>query len=63
VHDQGWDIELLEVLGEISLGEGLDAFIGVLEAGLHAPESATRTHSGCGQSGKRKEDSTVLKKL
>ena len=38
VHDQGWDIELLEVLGEISLGEGLDALIGVLEAGLHAPE-------------------------
>src|SRR6266513_2356300 len=38
VHDQGRDIELLEVLGEISLGEGLDAFIGVLEAGLHAPD-------------------------
>ncbi len=38
VHDQGRDVELLEVLGEIGLGEGLDAFIGVLEAGLHAPE-------------------------
>ena len=29
---------LLEVLGEIGLGEGLDAFVGVLEAGLHAPK-------------------------
>ena len=38
MHDQGWDIELLEVLGEISLREGLDAFVGVLEASLHAPE-------------------------
>ncbi len=38
VHDQGRDIELLEVLGEVGLGEGLDAFVGVLEAGLHAPE-------------------------
>jgi hypothetical protein len=38
VHDQGRDIDLLEVLGEIGLGEGLDAFVGVLEAGLHAPE-------------------------
>ena len=38
VHDQGRDIELLEVLGEIGLGEGLDAFVSVLEAGLHAPE-------------------------
>ena len=38
VQDQGGDIELLEVLGEIGLGEGLDAFVGVLEAGLHAPE-------------------------
>ena len=38
MHYQGWDIELLEIFGEISLGEGLDAFIGILEAGLHAPE-------------------------
>jgi hypothetical protein len=38
MHDQRWDIELLEVLGEIGLGEGLDAVVGVLEAGLHAPE-------------------------
>ena len=38
MHDQGWDIELLEVLGEISLREGFDAFVGVLEASLHAPE-------------------------
>src|SRR5882724_6624539 len=38
VHDQGWDIELLEVPGEIGLGECLDALVGVLEAGLHAPE-------------------------
>ena len=38
MHDQGRDIDLLEVLGEIGLGEGLDAFVGVLEACLHAPE-------------------------
>ena len=38
VQDQGRDIELLEVLGEIGLREGFDAFVGVLEAGLHAPE-------------------------
>src|SRR5262245_18039660 len=38
VHDQGRDIDLLEVLGEVALGEGLDAFVGVLEASLHAPE-------------------------
>src|SRR2546422_7077707 len=38
VHDQGRDIELLEVPGEIRLGECLDALVGVLEAGLHAPE-------------------------
>ena len=38
MHNQGWDIELLEVFGEIGLGEGLDAFIGILEAGLHAPK-------------------------
>jgi hypothetical protein len=38
VHDQSRDIDLLEVLGEISLRECLDALVGVLEAGLHAPE-------------------------
>jgi hypothetical protein len=38
VHDKGRDIDLLEVLGEIGLRECLDAFVGVLEAGLHAPE-------------------------
>src|SRR5919109_1964020 len=38
VHDQGRDIDLLEVLGKIGLGEGLDAFVGVLKAGLHAPQ-------------------------
>jgi hypothetical protein len=38
VHDQSRDIDLLEVLGEIGLREGLDALVGVLEAGLHAPE-------------------------
>jgi hypothetical protein len=38
MHDQGWDIELLEVLCEISLREGFDAFKCVLQAGLHAPE-------------------------
>ena len=38
VYDQGRNIDLLEILGEICLGERLDAFICVLEAGLHAPE-------------------------
>src|SRR5215472_4161412 len=38
MHNQGWDIELLEVFGEIGLGEGLDAFIGILETSLHAPK-------------------------
>src|SRR6185312_5694280 len=38
VHDQGRDIELLEVLSEVGLGERLDAVVGVLEAALHAPE-------------------------
>ena len=38
VQDQSRDIDLLEVLGEISLREGLDALVRVLEAGLHAPE-------------------------
>jgi hypothetical protein len=38
VHDQSRDIDLLEILGEISLREGLYALVRVLEAGLHAPE-------------------------
>jgi hypothetical protein len=38
VQDQSRDIDLLEILGEISLREGLDALVRVLEAGLHAPE-------------------------
>src|SRR5262245_62345702 len=31
-------VEFLEVRGEIRLGERLDALIGVLRSGLHAPE-------------------------
>src|SRR5262245_40701538 len=38
VHDQGRDIDLLEVIGEVRLREGLDAVVRVLQAGLHAPE-------------------------
>ena len=38
MHNQSWDIEFLEIFGEISLGKGLDAFIGILEAGLHTPK-------------------------
>lgn len=38
VHNQGRDIDLLEVLGEIGLREGLDALVRILEASLHAPE-------------------------
>src|SRR5829696_309277 len=37
VQDQSRDIDLLEVLGEISLREGLDALVRVFEASLHAP--------------------------
>ncbi len=37
MEHQGRYIELLEVLGEVGLGEGLDALVGVLETGLHAP--------------------------
>src|SRR5262245_54469997 len=37
VKHQSRHIELLEVLGEVGLGEGLDALVGVLEAALHAP--------------------------
>ena len=38
MHNQSWDVDPLEILGEIGLGEGLDAFISVLEARLHAPK-------------------------
>ena len=38
MHDQGWDIKLLQVLREVGFGERLDAFVGVLETGLHAPK-------------------------
>src|SRR5882672_6808690 len=36
VHEQSGDVELLQVFGEIGLGERLDAFVGVPQAGLHA---------------------------
>src|ERR1043166_1660625 len=36
VHDEGRDIELLEVLGEVGLRERLDALEGVLQTRLHA---------------------------
>ena len=38
VHEQSRDIELLQVVVELGLREGLDAFIQVLEAALHAQE-------------------------
>ena len=38
VQDQSRNIDLLEILGEVGLGECLDGLIGVLETGLHAPE-------------------------
>src|SRR3954453_3567059 len=37
VHDKRWHIELFEVLSEVGFGEGLDAIIGILKTGLHAP--------------------------
>src|SRR5262245_18455326 len=38
VQDQGGYIEPFQVLGLVRFGKGLDAFVSVLEAGLHAPE-------------------------
>src|SRR5262245_2053539 len=38
VQDQGWHVESLQVLGLVRFGKRLDTFVGVLEAGLHAPE-------------------------
>src|SRR5262245_34812324 len=38
VQNQSRDVKLLEVLGEVGLGKRLDALIGILRAGLHAPE-------------------------
>src|ERR1044072_6057732 len=37
VHNERWHIDLFEVLGEVGFGECLDALVGVLEPGLHAP--------------------------
>src|SRR5262245_46900245 len=37
VHDQGRDVDLLEIFAEVRFREGLDALVRVLEAGLHAP--------------------------
>src|SRR5215831_20299636 len=37
VEHEGRHVELLQVLGEIGFGERLDALVGVLQAGLHAP--------------------------
>src|SRR5215813_5956645 len=38
VDQEGRDVELCEVSGEVRLGEGLDGVVGILEAGPHAPE-------------------------
>src|SRR5262249_40996382 len=38
VQNQSRDIELLEVVGKVGLGKRLDALVGILRAGLHAPE-------------------------
>src|SRR5262245_40487897 len=38
VHDQGGHVESLQILGLVRFGKRLDAFIGVLKAGLHTPE-------------------------
>ncbi len=38
VQDERRHVELLQVFGEVGLRECLDAFIGVQQAGLHAPE-------------------------
>jgi hypothetical protein len=33
MHDQRWDIELLEVFGEVGFRKGLDAVVRILQAG------------------------------
>src|SRR5262245_33271790 len=38
MEHQRRDVELLEVLGEVGLREGLDAFVSPLDPGLHAPK-------------------------
>src|ERR1039457_1957996 len=38
VDDQGWHVELLEVLREVRLGKRLDAVELVLETALHGPK-------------------------
>ena len=38
MHEQGRDIEFLQVVVEVGLREGLDGVVRVLEAALHAPE-------------------------
>ena len=38
MQDQRWHIELFQVLRLVRFRECLDAFVGVLETGLHAPE-------------------------
>src|ERR1700679_3039954 len=38
VHDEGRDIDLLQVLGEVGFREGLDAVVGALDAALHSLE-------------------------
>src|SRR5664280_2448645 len=38
VDDQGWHVELLEILREVRLGKRLDAIELVLETALHGPK-------------------------
>src|SRR5947209_4933320 len=38
VDDQGWNVELLQIFGEIRLGEDLDAVEGAFETDLHRPQ-------------------------
>ncbi len=38
MQDKCRHVDLLEILGEVGLREGPDGLIGVLEAGLHAPQ-------------------------
>src|SRR6266487_4192415 len=45
VKDQGRDVELLEIFGQIRLGEGLDAEVGGGEAGQHSLEPERLAHA------------------
>src|ERR1700722_7592414 len=45
MHDEGWDIDLLQVFGEVGFRERLDAVVGALDATLHRLEPEVLAHA------------------